>query len=88
MSAWTDLGALATGGALAFAVGGGIAMLLAQLPARPQSLAPPRYGFEPRVDPAPRPPAAAPTRPRVRAISVCDDRTTPLCCGRPALAQA
>ena len=86
MSAWTDLGALATGGALAFAVGGGIAMLLAQLPARPQPLAPPRYGFEPRAGLSPQPRTCAPARPRVRAISVCVDAATMGCCGRPRLA--
>lgn len=88
MSAWTDLGALATGGALAFAFGGGIATLLAQLPLRPQALAQPRYRFEPGVRPAPQPQACAPTRPRVRAVSVCVDRATLACCIRPMLATA
>jgi hypothetical protein len=83
MSAWTDLGALATGGALAFAAGGGIAMLLAQLPLRAQALVPPRHGFEPHACPAPQPQTCAPARPRVRAISVCVDRTSPACCRVP-----
>lgn len=81
MSAWTDFGAPASGGALAFALGGAVAMLLAQLPLRP--LAQPRYGFEPRARPAPQPQVSAPSRPRVRAISVCVDRATLACRTRP-----
>lgn len=88
MSAWTDLGALASGGALASALGGGIAMLLAQLPLRPPALAQPRYGFEHGTRPAPQPQACAPARPRVRAISVCVDRPTAACFGRPTPAAA
>ena len=83
MSAWTDLGAPASGGALASALGGGVAMLLAQLPLRPRALAQPRYGFEPGARLAPQPQACAPARPRVRAISVCVDRATLACRTRP-----
>jgi hypothetical protein len=88
MSAWTDLGALATGGALAFAFGGGIAMLLAQLPLRPQPLPQPHHGLEPRARPAPQPRPCAPARLRVPSTPLCAGRVTPACCSRPALAAA
>jgi hypothetical protein len=87
MTAWTELGALATAGTLALALGGAGAILLAQLPLRQRPLRAPRYRFDaaaalPRPEVV-RPPAVA--RSRVRAISAGTDPATLACCRRPGL---